>query len=595
MSQYDVLGESALDESVEGITLVVDKNTTLTDLILAQLGIYEHDEFLNIAKRAIKINELPGTLSPEERKAEIEKIEAMYPYRRTFEYEELIGREFLYIPQANLYKNGTVKETEVTVSGNIISMAAPNQFLLPYDYDDVTDSIVGTLMKLEGSGYSFEQVQFMRVGEKPASVESKKFYMAGEWTCQDTNGDEKYHLSVSADLATFMMSKNGETPFPVIGTVSEESHKVEGYHYKAELPAEIAANPEDNGGFSMKIKGILRLKEDKNFGCMSRGVYYTHAFSEKYIKDSNSISNMMVQKFKNYFGSEAQKTKPYDAYVTFDYFDFSDKDNPPVKKSDYASALNGDLSNSFSDLFSSLTGVNYVESDKVHLRSVCGMKAVDISGEGEEPVYQFEQLPYSIYLYPKNFADKKVVTDYLDKWNSDETIRVFEGTPKQKDLAPKDRAELTYTDTIELIVTVINTLINAVTIALVAFTSLALVVSSFMIAVITYISVVERTKEIGIIRSVGGRKKDVSRLFIAETFMTGLFSGIFGLIFTYTFEIIFNIAMKGAFGISGLANLTIPTALIMLGISVVLSVLAGLIPSMKASRQDPVIALRSGE
>ena len=116
-----------------------------------------------------------------------------------------------------------------------------------------------------------------------------------------------------------------------------------------------------------------------------------------------------------------------------------------------------------------------------------------------------------------------------------------------------------------------------------------------MIAVITYISVVERTKEIGIIRSVGGRKKDVSRLFITETFMTGFFSGVFGLLITYIFEIIFNIVMFTNFGVYGIANLTVWTALIMLGISVILSVLSGLIPSMKASHQDPVIALRSNE
>ena len=116
-----------------------------------------------------------------------------------------------------------------------------------------------------------------------------------------------------------------------------------------------------------------------------------------------------------------------------------------------------------------------------------------------------------------------------------------------------------------------------------------------MIAVITYISVVERTKEIGIIRSVGGRKKDVSRLFITETFMTGLFSGIFGLVITYILELILNAVMFGLFGIGGIANLTVLTALIMLAISILLSVLSGLIPSMRASHQDPVIALRCAE
>jgi putative ABC transport system permease protein len=204
-------------------------------------------------------------------------------------------------------------------------------------------------------------------------------------------------------------------------------------------------------------------------------------------------------------------------------------------------------------------------------------------------------LPVQIDIYPKTFEKKDVVTEHLDDWNKDGDITVFKGTDHEKVLSPQDRAELSYTDTIKLIISVINTLITTITIALVAFTSLALVVSCFMIAVITYISVVERTKEIGIIRSVGGRKKDVSRLFIAETFMTGFFSGVFGLVMTYIFEIVFNAVMYARFGVFGIANLTVWTALIMLGISILLSVLSGLIPSMKASHQDPVIALRSGE
>ena len=135
-------------------------------------------------------------------------------------------------------------------------------------------------------------------------------------------------------------------------------------------------------------------------------------------------------------------------------------------------------------------------------------------------------------------------------------------------------------------------MITIITIALVVFTSLSLVVSSFMIAVITYISVMERVKEIGVIRSLGGRKKDVSRLFIAENFVTGVMSGIIGIIITYIVCAIINLIVS-PFGITRVAILTIPTALLMIGLSVFLSVLSGLIPSMHASRQDPVIALRS--
>ena len=195
-------------------------------------------------------------------------------------------------------------------------------------------------------------------------------------------------------------------------------------------------------------------------------------------------------------------------------------------------------------------------------------------------------------IYPVDFNKKEKVNDYLDQWNKDVDITLYDGSAQEKTLHRSDRDELTYTDTISLIINVIDTMITIITTALVIFTSLSLVVSSFMIAVITYISVMERVKEIGVIRSLGGRKKDVSRLFIAENLVTGVLSGIIGLAITGISCIIINLAIS-PFGIPSIAILTLPIAGIMLALSVFLSVLAGLIPSMHASRQDPVIALRS--
>ena len=157
-----------------------------------------------------------------------------------------------------------------------------------------------------------------------------------------------------------------------------------------------------------------------------------------------------------------------------------------------------------------------------------------------------------------------------------------------------NNGNVTYSDTIEIIIAVITTFIDAITIALVVFTSLSLVVSCFMIAVITYISVVERIKEIGVIRSLGGRKGDVASLFIMENLLTGLFSGGFGIGITYILQIILNVLLKAKYGIM-IANLTPGTALVMIGVSILLSVLSGFIPSQSAAHKDPVVALRSNE
>ena len=599
LSQYDLLGDSVLSEEADGITLVVDSNTTLTDLVLAQMGFFEHDEFLNIAKRAVKMNELPDDLTPEEKAAEIARLTEQYPYRKEFEYEDIIGKEFLYFPQDQLYTKGKVADDKTTAS--FMGLAMPHIYSFTYDEDN--DTLSGTVLTIGGS-LAYDSYVLERTSDKPTSVEKLSDYICGTWEALDEDGNHLYGLDFTGYDPAVPTSKvvatdeDGNTIniMAMMASIREDTTQINGYHYQAELNEDMKTHPENYGGTSMKITGVLRLKSEKTFGCLNRGVYYTHAFGEKFINDSNKEECALTKEFKEYFGSEAQETSQFNAYVNFDYWDYTDDQNP-VKRPGYASSLNGDLTSSFSDLFSAFTGgVNYAETDKVHLRSVCGYKAEEITNDmGEVLSYEFAKLPREIDIYPKSFEQKDIATEHLEKWNSDEDITVFKGTAEEKVLKANERSELTYTDTIKLIISIINTLITTVTIALVSFTSLALVVSCFMIAVITYISVVERTKEIGIIRSVGGRKKDVSRLFITETFMTGLFSGVFGLVITYIFEIIFNVVMYSQFKIMGLANLTVVTALIMLGISITLSVLSGLIPSMKASHQDPVIALRSNE
>ena len=153
--------------------------------------------------------------------------------------------------------------------------------------------------------------------------------------------------------------------------------------------------------------------------------------------------------------------------------------------------------------------------------------------------------------------------------------------------------EINYNDTVGTLMGMVNTILNAITYVLVAFTAISLVVSTVMIGVITYVSVVERTKEIGILRSIGARKRDIRHVFNAETFIIGLFAGLIGIIVAYVFQIIINLILTPLTGISGLAALPAWQALVMVCISVVLTLISGLIPASAAAKKDPVIALRT--
>ena len=191
-----------------------------------------------------------------------------------------------------------------------------------------------------------------------------------------------------------------------------------------------------------------------------------------------------------------------------------------------------------------------------------------------------EALPNNVKIYVKDFDTKDVVTAHLDRWN-DEIKKDDEG------------AQIQYTDTVAVLMTLVRSMLDAVTYVLVAFTAISLVVSSVMIGVITFVSVVERTKEIGVLRSLGARKKDIRRLFNAETFLIGLLSGAIGVGFTYLVSVPINLILGHLTGITTLAALPVHEGVIMVVVSVVLTLVSGLIPAQAAAKKDPVIALRT--
>jgi len=189
--------------------------------------------------------------------------------------------------------------------------------------------------------------------------------------------------------------------------------------------------------------------------------------------------------------------------------------------------------------------------------------------------------PYIINIYPKNFEAKdeieRIIKEYNDK--------------KEKSGNEKDKIE--YTDYVGLLMSSVTTIVNVIGYVLIAFVSISLIVSSIMIGIITYISVLERTKEIGILRSIGASKKDISRVFNAETFIVGVTSGAIGIIITCILNLVINVLIKDVSGVTVSASLPIIAAIILIIISTTLTVIAGLIPSKVASKKDPVIALRT--
>lgn len=238
-----------------------------------------------------------------------------------------------------------------------------------------------------------------------------------------------------------------------------------------------------------------------------------------------------------------------------------------VSEADKVSALENDMQSYTDKQFATYYDETIVFSDSTLEDNYYKLGYVDIDS------------PSAISIYATSFNNKDVIIKYIDKYNRQ---------------SQKEEDKISYTDYVGLIMNSVTLIIDAITYVLIAFVAISLIVSSIMIAVITLISVQERTKEIGILRSLGASKANVSNMFNAETVIIGFSSGVLGILITYLLCIPINLILHALTGIPNLnALLKVPSALLLILISMLLTLISGLIPSRSAAKKDPVVALRT--
>ena len=331
-------------------------------------------------------------------------------------------------------------------------------------------------------------------------------------------------------------------------------------------PFSYSAYAESNwqNGTELTVTAVLRLKEDINYGSLQSGIYYTPELAKQVIEQN--IASEIVS-YLNSINQTSFNSTNYNGNNLGITYKYSYMYNGTEYKDQVGLVGNTSLVNSMMGAFTGNTNNIYT----LTLRELGGIN-----------------MPSKIEVYPADFANKQNVTNYLDDWNKQKDL-VVDGQTVSAD----SREEILYTDALGLVITMVNGLIDVITYALVAFTALSLLVSTVMIAIITYVSVIERVKEIGVIRSLGGRKKDVSRLFKAETFIIGGCAGLLGIGVTYLLSFAINMIVGSLTGIYSIASLAPITAVIMIAISIVLTSISGLIPAKLASKKDPAVARRS--
>lgn len=309
---------------------------------------------------------------------------------------------------------------------------------------------------------------------------------------------------------------------------------------------EVLKNAEE-----IKIVGIIKPNEEAVVGNSNFGmVGYTHALTEHLINKINETGiakEQLANPEKNVFTGQE--------FTTNNEFDINNLSPEQMK---YLQSLSQvELAEYMKNISETMTS-SYEEN-----LSKLGIADLDD--------------PYSISIYPKDFDAKEEITKIIDDYND----------------GKDEEDKISYTDIVGIMMSSVSTIVNVISSVLIAFVAISLIVSSIMIAIITYISVIERTKEIGILRAIGASKKDISRVFNAETLIEGLTAGVLGIVVTMLLNIPINIIIKNMVNISGIAKLPIVGGLILIVISVLLTVIAGFIPAKIASKKDPVEALRT--
>ena len=310
-------------------------------------------------------------------------------------------------------------------------------------------------------------------------------------------------------------------------------------------------------GLQLKIVGVLRQKDGTSSGVNtpSGGIAYTSAlidYTSEYIQNSDIVKEQEANQNLNVFTGKdfAKDPKPFSSENLTEEEKIQLAKMTPEEQAQYIQQYNDNSASTYEENLAKMGVIN-------------------------------KSKPAAIELYTSSFQQKQDLKEFINAYN----------TAKKE--AGEDDKVLAYSDDIQSIMSSITTLVGVVTTVLVGFVAISLIVSSIMISIITYISVLERTKEIGILRAMGASKKDIRRIFTAETAIEGLISGVLGIAITFLATFPINAIVAKMTNVGNVAQLPIEVALILIGISIVLTMLAGLIPSRIAAKKDPVESLRS--
>lgn len=528
--QYDVV-YGDWPNAYNEVVLVLNENNELDDLTLYALGLLGKEDIEAIMNAAINGTELPYD-------------------GKSWSYKEICDKTYKTILPADFYRK----------DGNIFRDLSDNETALEFLYENALGLKVTGIIRpnedaestmLSGSiGYTYKLTEYIiSESQNSAVVKAQKSSPDVDVltglpfkSTTESMSDEDKKTALTSYVNGLDTASKARMYISVMSVMTEEELQAEltkalaGYYSGTTLNRELVVN---------ELATILVSKAEG-------------LLTEEQIK--SSLSKMSDEDLLKYLTPvTAQSVKVQKAAKVAETY----KD---VTAEDKAAALTQKLNEEDAKRCALYYDEVMVFSESTYEDNLVKFGCLDIDS------------PSAINLYATTFASKDVIVQAIADYN--ETVDEVQ--------------QINYTDYMGLLMSSVTQIVDAVTYVLIAFVSISLIVSSIMIGVITLISVQERTKEIGILRSIGASKRDVSNLFNAETIIIGLASGLTGVLLTYLLCLPINILLFALSGIASLkATLPISAAAILVGISVLLTLLSGLIPSKNAAKKDPVVALRT--
>ena len=619
-NSYDVLA-GRWPENYDEMIIVLSERGTISDFLIYSLGLRNTEELSNIVKKIMsgekaEINNEPMTLS----------------------YEDLMNVELKLIMPTDKYKYNEKYEIYEDMTENEDYMKELYENAIPLKIVGVVTAKEGvTSMALNpGVSYTSDLVDYIIDYSADKEIVKKQIENDEVDVISGKRFDEKNKVSLDfADLIS-VDSKKLESAFNV--KIDQNSIQKETAGYMTEISDAVTTDTtsakkafKDNlnkfsKGMFDSIKGKVSVAdiEDTVYNYLE-GTEPTKAMSAleaKYVipKDvfkttyAGLLTGVLQVYINSYYAIDKSLTEVPEnptAIVIPDIINSTLQtytSNPAIEQTanEMAKAMTeavmkktiltkvGELTSSLTGTFASAFNVDQnkiASSFKLKMsqeeitRIITAMVTKNESNAETNLIalgYKDKEEPAYISFYFKSFDGKERFMDFIDAYN--EKVKA-EG---------EDDKEINYTDTTGILMGSVKTIVNAVTYVLIAFISISLVVSSIMIGIITYISVYERTKEIGILRAIGASKHNISSIFNAETFIIGLLSGLFGIGITYALIPIINSVLHAFTGNIPLnATFYASNAIVLVILSVVLTLIGGLIPARAASKKDPVIALRT--